>query len=131
MNRLHASATKLMIMSVIPERPKSADSADRLREEYYREIDYTGSTMYSDVLKRKFKKMLKDKAAAMGANFAELLKDATKGQANVDADGNPIEGGPDGWTGEFGRKTGSLPGALNDDGSPERRALGQEDGMVN
>jgi hypothetical protein len=31
LQRLHASATKLMIMSVIPERPKSADSADRKR----------------------------------------------------------------------------------------------------
>ena len=41
-----------MIMSVIPERPKSVDSAEEARKTYLREIDYTGSIMYSDVLKK-------------------------------------------------------------------------------
>ena len=65
-----------MIMSVIPERPKSADSADRKRQEYYNEIDYKGSTMYVEVLKRKFKKMLRTTATSMGANLDELIKQA-------------------------------------------------------
>jgi hypothetical protein len=76
LQRLHGSATKLMIMSVIPERPKSADSADRKRQEYYNEIDYTGSSMYVEVLKRKFKKMLRTTATSMGANLDELIKQA-------------------------------------------------------
>ena len=42
-----------MIMSVIPERPKSVDSAEEARKAYLREIDYTGSIMYSEVLRRK------------------------------------------------------------------------------
>lgn len=40
LQRMHASATKLMIMSVIPERPYSADSATRAAREYVKEIDY-------------------------------------------------------------------------------------------
>ena len=53
MQRLHQSATKLMIMSVIPERPKSVDSAEDARKAFLREIDYTGSVMYTEVLRRK------------------------------------------------------------------------------
>ena len=41
-----------MIMSVIPERPKSADSHEEARKTYLREIDYTGSIMYTEVLRR-------------------------------------------------------------------------------
>jgi len=62
-----------MIMSVIPERPKSADSADRRQKEYYQEIDYTGSSMYGEILKKKFKKMLKLTADEMGANIDDLV----------------------------------------------------------
>jgi len=47
-----------MIMSVVPARPKSADSAEQKLKEYYQEIDYTGSSMYGEILKKKFKKML-------------------------------------------------------------------------
>ena len=43
-------------MSVIPERPKSVDSAEEARKAYLMEIDYTGSIMYSEVLRRKSKK---------------------------------------------------------------------------
>ena len=62
-----------MIMSVVPERAKSADSGDRRRQEYYQEIDYTGSSMYGDVLQRKFKKMLRVTANAMGLDFDTLI----------------------------------------------------------
>ena len=42
-----------MIMSIIPERPKSVDTAEENRKTYLKEIDYTGSVMYSEVLRRK------------------------------------------------------------------------------
>ena len=69
-----------MIMSVIPERPKSADSADRRLKEYYNEIDYTGSSMYGDILKKKFKKMLSLKAKELGADVDELVLDEHRNQ---------------------------------------------------
>lgn len=40
-------------MSIIPERPKSVDTAEENRKTYLKEIDYTGSVMYSEVLRRK------------------------------------------------------------------------------
>lgn len=40
LQRMHASATKLMIMSVVPERPYSADSATRALKQYQKDIDY-------------------------------------------------------------------------------------------
>ena len=45
---MHASATKLMIMSVIPERPYSADSATRALQQYQKEIDYYSTPMHDD-----------------------------------------------------------------------------------
>ena len=83
LDRLHASATKLMIMSVVPARPKSADSADRKQKEYYQEIDYTGSSMYGEILKKKFKKMLLQKqeetaAHEMGNKVDELKIEVEK-----------------------------------------------------
>ena len=42
-----------MIMSIIPERPKSVDTAEEARKTYLKEIDYTGSVMYTEVLRRK------------------------------------------------------------------------------
>ena len=40
-------------MSIIPERPKSVDTAEEARKTYLKEIDYTGSVMYTEVLRRK------------------------------------------------------------------------------
>lgn len=62
-----------MIMSVVPVRQKSADSAERRQKEYYEEIDYTGSSMYGEILKKKFKKMLKLTADEMGTNIDDLV----------------------------------------------------------
>ena len=53
LQRLHQSATKLMIMSIIPERPKSVDSAEEARKTYLKEIDLSGSVMFAEVLRRK------------------------------------------------------------------------------
>ena len=58
-----------MIMSVIPERPKSADSTEEARKAYLREIDYTGSVMYSEVLRRK---SLKEGKKAGGQNVDNI-----------------------------------------------------------
>lgn len=58
MERLHASACRLMIMSVLPKRPGSADSATRKRIEYMQEIDWTRSHMYNDIMTKKYRKML-------------------------------------------------------------------------
>ena len=73
-------------MSVIPERPKSVDSAEEARKIYLREIDYTGSIMYSEVLRRK------------------SIKEGKKGGANVE---NILEKGEDEENEEF---TLTLPG---------------------
>ena len=72
-----------MIMSVVPARPKSADSADRKQKEYYQEIDYTGSSMYGEILKKKFKKLLLQKqeetaAHEMGNKVDELKIEVEK-----------------------------------------------------
>lgn len=56
-------------MSVIPERPKSADSTEEARKAYLREIDYTGSVMYSEVLRRK---SLKEGKKAGGQNVDNI-----------------------------------------------------------
>ena len=58
-----------MIMSVIPERPKSSDSAEEARKAYLREIDYTGSVMYTEVLRRK---SLKDGKKVGGQNVENI-----------------------------------------------------------
>jgi len=50
---MHASATKLMIMSVIPERPYSADSATRALQQYQKEIDYYSTQMHDDAKEKK------------------------------------------------------------------------------
>ena len=42
-----------MIMSIIPERPKSVDSAEEARKTYLKEIDLSGSVMFAEVLRRK------------------------------------------------------------------------------
>ena len=69
LKRLHASATKLMIMSVIPERPYSADSATRALREYQREIDYFQSSMHADAIVRRNtllkKKSLKNRGSSI------------------------------------------------------------------
>ena len=69
MKRMHASATKLMIMSVIPERPYSADSATRALREYQREIDYFQSPMHADAIVRrntlKMKRSLKTRGSSI------------------------------------------------------------------
>ena len=53
LQRMHASATKLMIMSVIPERPYSADTATRELKQYQRDIDYFQTTIHGEALERK------------------------------------------------------------------------------
>ena len=50
---MHASATKLMIMSVIPERPVSADSATRALRQYQKDIDYFETSMHDEAKERK------------------------------------------------------------------------------
>ena len=50
---MHASATKLMIMSVIPERPISADRATRALRQYQKEIDYHKTSMHEDARQRR------------------------------------------------------------------------------
>ena len=50
---MHASATKLMIMSVVPERPYSADSATRALREFQKDIDFHKSTLHGDAIKRR------------------------------------------------------------------------------
>ena len=71
-----------MIMSVIPERPKSVDSAEEARKAYLREIDYTGSIMYSEVLRRKSLKEGR-KGGANVANIAERGEDEEDDQLTL------------------------------------------------
>ena len=52
---MHQSHTKLMVMSVIPERPYSADSATRALHAYQKEIDYSGTEMHVEAQKRRAK----------------------------------------------------------------------------
>ena len=52
LQKMHASATKLMIMSVIPERPYSADSTTRALWSYQKDIDYFKSTMHDEAKER-------------------------------------------------------------------------------
>ena len=56
---MHASATKLMIMSVIPERPYSADSATRALKMYQAEIDYVDGMLHDEANDRRNKLRLK------------------------------------------------------------------------
>ena len=44
-----------MVMSVIPERPYSADSATRALHAYQKEIDYSGTEMHVEAQKRRAK----------------------------------------------------------------------------
>jgi hypothetical protein len=63
-----------MIMSVIPERPASADSAERAHRAYLREIDYSTSVMNGEVLRRTAtKEMQKQKSLKLknGVSIAE------------------------------------------------------------
>ena len=53
LQKMHASATKLMIMSVIPERPYSADSHTRALRAYQKEIDFFKSTMHGEAKEKK------------------------------------------------------------------------------
>ena len=57
LQRMHASATKLMIMSVIPERPISADSATRALRQYQKDIDYFSTTMHDEAKEKKKTRM--------------------------------------------------------------------------
>ena len=50
LQRLHASATKLMIMKIVPDRPGSADSATREFERYKKDIDFFSSTIHSEAI---------------------------------------------------------------------------------
>jgi hypothetical protein len=62
LHRLHASATRLMIMSVIPERSGSADEAERKLQEQYNEIDYAQSAIYVKIMADYFKKEMKEQS---------------------------------------------------------------------
>ena len=53
LQRMHASATKLMIMKVIPERPYSADSATKAFNAYVKDIDFHGSMVHGEARKRR------------------------------------------------------------------------------
>ena len=64
-----------MIMSVIPERPKSADSHEEARKQYLREIDYTGSIMYTEVLRRKSLKEGNIKGGQNVENISEHVRE--------------------------------------------------------
>lgn len=44
--RLHASATKMMIMRVTPDRPFSANSAQKAFAAYIRDIDFFGAQLH-------------------------------------------------------------------------------------
>ena len=50
---MHASATKLMIMKVVPERPYSADSATKAFNAYVKDIDFHGSNIHGEARKRR------------------------------------------------------------------------------
>ena len=67
-------------MSVIPERPKSADSHEEARKTYLREIDYTGSIMYSEVLRRNSLKASKQMSGGIGKQMsgAKNVEDITE-----------------------------------------------------
>ena len=52
MKRMHASATKLMIMKVVPERPYSADSATKAYQAYIKEIDFFSSMIHTEAIHR-------------------------------------------------------------------------------
>ena len=52
LNNLHASAQKLMIMSVIPERPTSADSAKEAFQRYCKDIDFYESKIHGEACKK-------------------------------------------------------------------------------
>jgi hypothetical protein len=52
LQRMHASATKLMIMHIIPERPASQDTETKERNLYVAEIDYYKSHMHGEALQR-------------------------------------------------------------------------------
>jgi len=47
-------------------------------QDYLDEIDYTGSSMYTDLMANKMKNMLKQKAEQMGTNIFDLIAKAKK-----------------------------------------------------
>jgi len=49
---MHASATKLMIMKVVPERPYSADSATKAYQAYIKDIDFFSGIIHSEAIKK-------------------------------------------------------------------------------
>lgn len=65
-------------MSVLPHRPGSADSVTRKRIEYYQEIDYTGSNMYTEIMTKKFRRMLTQQQKKMAISQAEKVNHAVK-----------------------------------------------------
>lgn len=76
LQRMHASATKLMIMSVVPERPLSADTATKALRAYQKEIDFYSSAIHGEALQRrqtmiKRRKALRDKKSIDGSEVIE------------------------------------------------------------
>ena len=53
LERLHGSATRLMIMRVVPDRPFSADSATKAFEAYIKDIDFFGSGLHVEAQEHK------------------------------------------------------------------------------
>lgn len=49
---MHASATKLMVMKVVPERPYSADSATKAYQAFIKEIDFVNSFIHAEAMQR-------------------------------------------------------------------------------
>lgn len=60
-----------MIMSVIPERPYSADSATRAMKEYVKEIDYYQSFMHGEAIVRR--NTLKERKNKRGASIGDSI----------------------------------------------------------
>ena len=71
-------------MSVIPERPKSVDSHEEARKTYLREIDYTGSIMYSEVLRRNSLKASKQMSGGVGKQMSGGAGEQMSGAKNVE-----------------------------------------------
>jgi len=53
LQRLHGSATKLMVMRVVPDRPMSGDSAAKAWQSYMKDIDFYSSTMHAEALEQR------------------------------------------------------------------------------
>lgn len=77
--RMHASATKLMIMSVVPERPYSADSATKALKAYQKEIDYFASPLHGEALQRR-RTMMQRKKTTLRKSIEGSIEERGEGE---------------------------------------------------